>query len=109
MADTKEVRLYTVITCAGNWGKGSTPLEAAKNARVTGTYVRGSLYYANQNVVDGEVQCTEMGGYSFHWNKEVLPILESNKFLVGVAMDAVIKASGKLRIRSGKLECLSAL
>lgn len=111
----KQKRLYTVITSAGYWGKGETALEAAKNANVRGTKVNGSIYFANPDVLKGEVECTGMGGTKWTWQDEFFgayldagekPTDENVRgvqLIHRLAQASIKKASGAMRISKGKL------
>jgi len=98
----KEIRKYTIITSKGYWGKGDTPIEAAKNACVNASWTNGSLYYANQDFIQGEIECGDMGGANWHWKKECIPLIEETKGLKICLMDS-IKTTGTMKILKGEL------
>lgn len=62
---SKQIRLYTVITSLGQWGKGHTPEEAATNAGIqpgNEPQCQSKLFYADQNLIVGEVDVNDFGG-----------------------------------------------
>ena len=94
---------YLIITANGYWGKGSTALIAAKNASVKSSWTQGTLYYASQNIVEGEIACAEMGGTEYTWNKELFDLFEKSPWLRSVTRESLKKGSGRMKVMKGKL------
>lgn len=108
--EEKEQRQYTVITSAGYWGKGNTAVEAAQNAMVNNTYVFGIVFHADPDLVNGEVECSGMGGGQYRLTKLGMELEEKYPRILGILQKThITKATGKLRVRKGKLECLSEI
>lgn len=93
---------YLVITGSGYWGKGETPLEAAKNANVRANGVKGSLYHADPEVIE-RVDCTGLGGLEWYWREDMMPVLETTPVLRTVLREGMLKATGTLKVTKGKL------
>ena len=61
---------YLVITGKGYWGKASTVEGACANAKVPAKGVQGVIYKIPADFVE-RFDCSEMGGVSLRWSKEV--------------------------------------
>lgn len=97
--ETKEVRVYTVITGEGYWGKGATAAEAAKEANVGASWVSGTLYHADQYLVKGEIECSNMGGAAWTWTDKVTDLPGNIK----ECLKEGLCSAGKLKVSKGKL------
>lgn len=64
---------YIIITSAGYWGKGTSLVEAAKNANVRGQYVRGMVLQSDPRLF-ADAYVDEMGGLVRQWQEEVMEI-----------------------------------
>lgn len=109
---SKEPREFLVITVKGYWGKGRTVEEAAKEANVKGSFVRGVVYYADQSLVEGEISCTGMGGTEWKWTEQAMELVESEDypFAFNLLSERCLKlCAGDLKITKGKLVCLQTV
>lgn len=96
---------FTLITSTGYWGKGDTPLEAAKNARLSTKGVTCVLYRANPELVEEDINCDGMGGANWTWKQSFLDAVDVSRaeYIVDVARDSLVVARGQMRIKSGAL------
>lgn len=101
--EEKKIQPYLVITDKGYWGKGETPVEAAKNANVRGTYVNGVLYFANPLTVEGEIDCAGMGGTEWRWREDVMKLFDIYPPLESAVRESFVKGAGRMKISGGKL------
>jgi len=100
----EENRLYTVVTNTGYWGKGHTPVEAAKNASIRNRYVEGHIYYADPLTVEGEIEVTGTGGVRWFMTDSALNACNACELLGDVFRKRLIIFKGKMKVTTGKLD-----
>lgn len=64
---------YVIVTGAGYWGKGSTLVEAAKNANIRGTAVRGMVIQSDPRLCES-ITVDGGGGIIWRWHEEAMEI-----------------------------------
>jgi hypothetical protein len=94
---------YTVITGNGCWGKGDTPIEAAKNANIRATLVFGNLYKSDPYLTKGEIECSGDGSAEWTWSDEFYSLIKDNRQLRSRASRMLKISSGKMKISKGEL------
>ena len=78
--------LYLIVTERGYWGTGKTIHEAAKNANIGGSFVKGYMVRVDDAIAE-RLCCTDMGGWSFHYKDHVmdrLPRGDDDKILAAI-------------------------
>ena len=98
------MKRYTVITGQGNWGKGATVTEAAKQAKVGQTFTFASVYYADPRYVTGEIGCDGDGHPIIKTKHDPRSLAtEEREYFRLMYMAYVSKFYGELRMFKGEL------
>lgn len=99
---------YVVVAANGYWGKGKTALEAAKNAKIGGSYIYAEIFKHHEVIEDFTVT---MGGIAWQVTKDFYEdcsgLGDARYFQIESLLTAAIQVGrGKTRIVKGKLVCL---